>query len=224
MVPCDGPAKSDLRLNSLDTANIARLLQPFIQLDEMRLAAISKYIDLLLKWNARINLTAIRVPEEIVERHFGESLFAAKHILAQRPVQTAIDLGSGAGFPGVPLALLAPEVEVTLIESNQKKSTFLKELIHLLGLRNARVFSGRAENYSGSADLVTLRAVEKFEQALPLSQSLLSPGGRLALMIGASQVDLARTLLQDIQWQDPLAIPSGHSRVLLVGTRMVKVE
>lgn len=208
----------------METARIAQLLQPFIQLDEMRLAAISKYIDLLLKWNARINLTAIRAPEEIVERHFGESLFAASHILGQDPVRTAIDLGSGAGFPGVPLALLAPEVEVTLIESNLKKSTFLKELIHLLGLRNVKVFGGRADGYSQSAGLVMLRAVEKFGEVLPLAFRLVSPAGRLALMIGASQVDLAKSLLQGIQWQEPLAIPSGHSRVLLAGTRVVKVE
>jgi 16S rRNA (guanine527-N7)-methyltransferase len=208
----------------LDTANIARLLEPFIQLDEMRLAAISKYIDLLIKWNARINLTAIRAPEEIVQRHFGESLFAASHILAEKPVKTAIDLGSGAGFPGVPFALLAPEVEITLIESNQKKSTFLKELIYSLGLKNVKVFGGRAESYSQSADLVMLRAVEKFEQVLPLAVTLVSPGGKLALLVGASQIDLARGLLPQVQWQEPVGIPSGHSRVLLVGTKTAKVE
>jgi 16S rRNA (guanine527-N7)-methyltransferase len=207
----------------LDTANIARLLQPFIQLDEMRLAAISKYIDLLIKWNARVNLTAIRAPEEIVQRHFGESLFAASQILAEKPV-TAIDLGSGAGFPGVPFALLAPEVETTLIESSQKKATFLRELIYSLGLKNVKVFSGRAESFPQSADLVMLRAVEKFGEVLPLALKLVFPGGRLALLIGTSQMDLAKSLLADVQWQVPLAIPSSHSRVLLVGTRIVKVE
>lgn len=208
----------------METARIAQLLQPFIQLDETRLVAISKYIDLLLKWNARINLTAIRAPEEIVERHFGESLFAAKHVLAQGPVSRAIDLGSGAGFPGMPFALLASEVEVTLIESNQKKSTFLKELIYLLGLWNVKVFSGRAESYTQSADLVMLRAVEKFEEALPLAFNLVSPGGRLALMIGTLQVDLAKGLLREVEWQEPLTIPSGHSRMLQIGTKVVKVE
>ena len=190
----------------------------------MRLAAISKYIDLLLKWNARINLTAIRAPEEIVQRHFGESLFAARQILAQGPVSKAIDLGSGAGFPGVPFALLAPEAEVTLIESSQKKSTFLKELVYVLGLRNVKVFSERAESYPQSADLVMFRAVEKFEETLPVASRLVPSGGRLALMIGTSQVDLARSLLEDIQWQVPMPVPGGHSRVLLVGTKIVKVE
>lgn len=208
----------------MDTADISRLLEPFIQLDEMRLVAISKYIDLLLKWNARINLTAIRAPEEIVQRHFGESLFAARHILLERSVKTAIDLGSGAGFPGVPFALLAPDVEVTLIESNQKKSTFLRELIYLLGLKNVKVFTDRAEKYSLSADLVTLRAVEKFDDVLPLSLRLTSPSGRLALLVGISQTQLAKSLLPEVRWQEPVTIPSGHSRVLLVGTKMVKVE
>jgi 16S rRNA (guanine527-N7)-methyltransferase len=208
----------------VDTANIARLLQPFIQLDEMRLAAISRYIDLLVKWNARVNLTAIRAPEEIVQRHFGESLFAANHILAKKSVKTAIDLGSGAGFPGVPFALLTPEVELTLIESNQKKSTFLKELIYVLGLRNVKVFSGRAESYSQTADLVILRAVEKFGETVSLAIKLVSPRGRLALLIGTSQINLAKSLLPEVQWQEPVGIPSGHSRVLLVGTKIVKVE
>ncbi|HEX3094771.1 MAG TPA: 16S rRNA (guanine(527)-N(7))-methyltransferase RsmG, partial [Candidatus Angelobacter sp.] len=194
------------------------------QLDEMRLAAISKYIDLLIRWNARINLTAIRTPEEIVQRHFGESLFAAKDILAREPAKTAIDLGSGAGFPGVPFALLAPEVEVTLIESNQKKSTFLKELIYTLGLKNVKVFGGRAESYSQSAELVMLRAVERFEEILPLALKLVSPGGRLALLIGTSQIDLAGSQVPAVRWQEPVGIPSGHSRMLLIGTKMVKVE
>ena len=159
-----------------------------------------------------------------MERHFGESFFAAKHMLAQEPVKTAIDLGSGAGFPGVPFALLAPEVEVTLIESNQKKSTFLKELIYQLRLRNVKVFGGRAEKYSQSADLVMLRAVEKFGEALPLALKLVSPQGKIALLIGSAQIVLAKSLLPEVQWQKPLSIPSGHSRVLLAGTKIVKVE
>src|SRR5438270_13905 len=155
-------------MGCVETVAIAHLLEPFIELDETRLCAISMYIDLLLKWNARINLTAIREPSEIVQRHFGESLFAGKYLLEQKLPQTAIDLGSGAGFPGVPFAMLAPDVQFTLIESQQKKTTFLKELIHALGLKNVKVFSDRAESYSGTADLVMLRAVEKFDQALPM--------------------------------------------------------
>src|SRR5579859_3673600 len=122
-------------MGCVETSAIAQLLQPFIELDEMRLRAISIYVDLLLKWNARVNLTAIREPDEIVQRHFGESLFAAKYLLERERPQTAIDLGSGAGFPGVPFAMLAPAVQVTLIESQQKKSTFLRELVRVLELK-----------------------------------------------------------------------------------------
>ena len=218
----------------VDTAAIAQLLQPFISLDETRLRSISKYIDLLLKWNARINLTAVRVPEEVVQRHFGESFFAANHILSQRlsekrslekrSLESVIDLGSGAGFPGVPFAMLASDVQVTLIESNQKKATFLRELVFLLELKNVKVFSERAEQYAQSAGLVTMRAVEKFDKALPLAVRLAEPGGQIALMIGASQEPEARKLAPQVEWSEPVVVPGGHSRVLLVGTKMTKVE
>ncbi|HEY2171544.1 MAG TPA: 16S rRNA (guanine(527)-N(7))-methyltransferase RsmG [Candidatus Angelobacter sp.] len=203
----------------METAAIARLLQPFIELDETRLGSISIYIDLLLKWNARINLTAIRGPNEIVQRHFGESLFAAKYLLEQKQPQTAIDLGSGAGFPGVPFALLAPEVQVTLIESQQKKATFLRELARVLELKNLKVFSGRAESYPEAADLVMLRAVERFDRALELASRLTNSGGRIGLMIGSGQVELARRLNAEMTWGDAVQIPCSNSRELLVGTR-----
>jgi 16S rRNA (guanine527-N7)-methyltransferase len=203
----------------VETAAIAQLLHPFIQLDESRLRAISIYIDLLLKWNARINLTAIRDPNEIVQRHFGESLFAAKHLLKQKWPQTAIDLGSGAGFPGVPFAILAPDIQVTLIESQQKKAAFLRELVRVLELRNTRVFNDRAENYEETADLVMLRAVEKFEQVLPMALRLIKQGGRIALMIGSAQVDSAKKLGSAVSWYEPMPIPCSSSRELLVGVR-----
>jgi 16S rRNA (guanine527-N7)-methyltransferase len=201
----------------VETAAIAQLLQPFIELDEMRLRTISTYIDLLLKWNARINLTAIRDPEEIVERHFGESFFAAKFVLQRNSIGTAIDLGSGAGFPGVPFAILAPEVQVTLIESQQKKATFLKELVYSLGLKNVKVFSDRAETYPGMADLVMLRAVERFEQALQMAVQLTRVGGRIALMIGTGQVELARKLGGEVDWCEAVVMPGSRSRELLLG-------
>lgn len=203
----------------METAAIAHLLHPFIELDEMRLRAISTYIDLLLKWNARMNLTAIREPNEIVQRHFGESLFAAKHLLEQKRPQTAIDLGSGAGFPGVPFAMLAPDVQVTLIESQQKKATFLKELVRVLELKNVKVFGDRAENYRDTAELVMQRAVEKFQDILRMAISLMSPGGRLGLMIGSGQIELAKGLAAEISWSNAVEIPCSNSRVLLWGSR-----
>lgn len=208
-------------MSSLDPSTILRLLKPYADVDQWQLESISKYIDLLLKWNARINLTAVRKPEEMVTRHFGESLFAARNLLDPASTTTVADLGSGAGFPGVPVALWARQAKVTLIESNGKKAAFLNELIHQLGLKNAKVFSQRAEDYQAKADLVTLRAVEKFEGALPIAAELLEPEGRLGLMIGVGQVDRAKKILDGFSWNTPILVPGGQSRALLVGTRLL---
>jgi 16S rRNA (guanine527-N7)-methyltransferase len=207
----------------VDTADIYRLLQPFIKLDQPQLAATSTYIDLLLKWNARINLTAVRDPQEIVTRHFGESFFVAG-ILRSNPPSSLIDLGSGAGFPGIPIAMLLPEIHVTLIESNQKKSTFLKEVVFALKLNNISVFYGRGEDYRQRADLVTMRAVERFEQAVPIAVDLVEQKGRIALMIGALQAAAARNSAKEVEWGAPVVSPGSHSRILLLGTKAVKVE
>ena len=208
----------------VETAAIAHLLEPFIKLDESRLLSVSTYIDLLLKWNARINLTAIREPDEIAQRHFGESLFAAKYLLENKHLQTATDLGSGAGFPGVPFAMLAPDVQVTLIEAQQKKATFLRELVRVLNLKNVKVFDQRADSYPETADLVMLRAVEKFEEALKMAMRLAKPGGSVAIMIGSGQVELARKLSSEVSWANPVQVPCSSSRELLVGVKLDKVE
>ena len=139
----------------MDAARIAELLQPFLtapaQLSAAQLNNISTYIDILLRWNARINLTAVRDPEQIVTRHFGESLFAARHLFPAddgRPTtDNCVDVGSGAGFPGLPLKLWAPAIHLTLVESNHKKATFLREVVRSLTLTNVNVFAGRAADF-----------------------------------------------------------------------------
>jgi 16S rRNA (guanine527-N7)-methyltransferase len=210
-----------------------RLLSPF------QLQCISTYIDILVRWNARISLTSIRDPEEIVTRHFGESLFAACHLFPSAPSVPArseatgpsvvkdfarprvADLGSGAGLPGLPIKLWAPHIALTLIESNQKKATFLREVTRTLILTDVNVHAGRAESLATQStfDLVTLRAVERFADILPLAARLLTPAGRLALLIGTSQLHQARTILPDFSWQNPLSVPSSQSRIVLVGRR-----
>src|SRR5262245_5060358 len=128
----------------VNSATITEILRPFVELGREELEQTSTYLDLLLKWNAKVNLTAVRMPEEIIARQFGESFFAAER-LAPQADETVIDLGSGAGFPGLPLAILAPAARVTLIESHGKKAAFLNEVIFALGLKKAKVFSQRAE-------------------------------------------------------------------------------
>ncbi|MFZ0814260.1 MAG: 16S rRNA (guanine(527)-N(7))-methyltransferase RsmG [Candidatus Sulfotelmatobacter sp.] len=246
-------------------ARIAELLQPFLSafpnpchseqgqrpgeepavLSAIQLQTISTYIDLLLRWNARINLTAIRNEEEIVTRHFGESLFAARHLFPLYPVTSSVspvpsvvkdfevdsasdkrpatnarvaDLGSGAGFPGLPIKLWAPNIALTLIESNHKKATFLRELTRALTLTDINIQNARAETLPPATfDVVTLRAVESFSNILPTAAGLLAPSGRLALLIASSQLAQAQSILPHINWQPPIPIPESRSRILLVG-------
>jgi 16S rRNA (guanine527-N7)-methyltransferase len=228
----------------MDLARIATLLQPSLAapiqgglsfragfsleesavLTQGQLRQFSTYLDLLLRWNARTNLTSVREPEAIVTRHFGESLFAARQLFPAQSDQPEtrlrlLDFGSGAGFPGLPIKIWAPQVELTLIESHQKKATFLREVIRALGLDTAEVFSGRAEDFQERADVVTLRAVEKFERSLPVAARLVSAGGRLALLIGEGQVARTREFEPTFQWLEPLPIPLSSNRVLLIGGR-----
>jgi 16S rRNA (guanine527-N7)-methyltransferase len=208
----------------METSRIAELLGPFVPVppSKIELDCISTYIDLLLLWNRKLNLTAVRDPEQIVTRHFGESLFAAQRLFANMPLNAGMqlcDLGSGAGFPGIPIKFAFPELHVTLIESTQKKSVFLREVIRNLALTNIDVFAGRAETAAaGSADVVTLRAVERFEEALPVAARLVRPQGRVALLIGQAQVARATTVLSRFSWQTEVPIPMSSSRVLFVGT------
>ena len=236
----------------MDHARIAELLEPFLStvpnpyhaersqrrseepvaiLSGTLLKDISTYIDLLLRWNARINLTAIRDPEEIVTRHFGESFFAARHLFpGAARVGTAApgggakpsfsvhvaDLGSGAGFPGIPIKLWAPHVSMTLIESNQKKATFLREVVRSLRLTDVDIQNTRGEDLLQTYDVVTLRAVERFTQALQVAARILAPNGRLALLIAASQTDDALLAIPRFTWEDPIPIPQSSSRLLLM--------
>lgn len=152
---------------------IAELLQPYLvgvgaggtAFDQTRICEqLVVYLELILKWNARINLTAIRSPEEVVRRHFGESLFVGARL---GECATLLDFGSGAGFPGVPIQLMRPDVAVTLAESRSKKAAFLREVVRALELR-CEVWSGRVEamTVERQFDVVAMRAVDDMAAAL----------------------------------------------------------
>ena len=203
---------------------MAKLLRPFTGDAELRAELLEQfrlYLDLLLRWNARVNLTAVRDPEQIVTRHFGESLFAARMLDPQAGVPiTLADVGSGAGFPGIPIKLWAPHLGLVLIESQNKKATFLREALRTLKLDRAQVFCGRAEQWGQTADLVTLRAVEQFERALPVAAALVRQGGRLCLLISGSQMKSARELSgEQWTWHDPLPVPLSAGRVVAIAER-----
>ena len=179
---------------TLSESEIASLLAPYLTVPppENLMPRLSTYLDLLLKWNARTNLTAIRDPEEIVRRHFGESLFAGQNLGTPAPA-TLLDLGSGAGFPGLPIALLHPEIHVTLAESQNKKATFLREVVRTLGLPNVEVWAARAEALPTTRRFhtVTLRAVDNMEAALPAAKPRIVPGGQLVLLTTTQHVPQA---------------------------------
>ena len=199
----------------------ARVPSGLPALDSEQLRHILTYINVLLRWNSRVNLTAVREPEQIVRRHFGESLFAARFLFPDVHGQSAvriIDVGSGAGFPGIPVKLWCPPASVTLIESNHKKVAFLREVIRSMTLMDINVFGGRAEAFQGhGGDVVTVRAVEKFEDTLPTAAKLVAPGGKLALLIGETQVQVAKSLQPNIRWNEAVPLPESSNRVLLVG-------
>jgi 16S rRNA (guanine527-N7)-methyltransferase len=233
----------------MDTARIAALLQPFLSqpLAPIQLEQISTYINLLLRWNARINLTAIRNEEEIVTRHFGESFFLARYVVprsvdrqgAGTPAQLEasavpqgptriLDIGSGAGFPALPIKIWDPEIHLIMIESNHKKAAFLREVARALTLTNVDVIADRAEALAAREDvpranIVTLRAVENFARTLTQAEALLMPNGSLALLIGISQAPLLKSA-QNVQWKSPIPIPQSNGRVLSIGIKMHKVE
>ena len=233
----------------MEPDRITELLGPFLgpgsakqALSVTQLQSISMYIDILLRWNARINLTSVRQPEEIVTRHLGESFFAARHLFPKHDLKLGaepgpgeqqvhvIDVGSGAGFPGLPIKIWAPHIHLTLIESNQKKATFLREVIRHLSLDNADVFAGRLQDFGkdnrGSlahqekkADVVTLRAVEHFDSILPAAANLVTTRGVLALLVGESQLDATRTLTPGFLWSPPAKLPCSERRVLSIGKK-----
>jgi 16S rRNA (guanine527-N7)-methyltransferase len=178
-------------------------------------AQLSTYLDLLLKWNARTNLTAIRDPEEIVRRHFGESLFAARHL---PPTSTLLDLGSGAGFPGLPIQLLHPEIAVTLAESQNKKATFLREVIRTLGLPT-EIWAARAETMQAARqfETVTLRAVDNMPEALATAATRSSH--HIALLATQTPEPLP-LLLAPFKLTQTLPIPESTNRVLQLFTHL----
>jgi len=180
---------------------------------------IRAYITLLLRWNQKISLTTVISPVEILKFHLGESLYAISSV----PVQKGrlADVGSGAGFPGLALALAVPRLSVSLIESNAKKAAFLSEVVRELVLDRVQVLHDRMENlklHSSAPDLVTARAVGRHDDLLEWASANLTPGGKVAMWVG--EEELARvSSSRRFAWQDPALIPGTQARFILTGCR-----
>ncbi len=201
---------------TLSESEIARLLTPYLTVPPPKnmMPRLSEYLDLLVRWNTRTNLTAIREPEDIVRRHFGESLFAGEHLGAPLP-DTLLDLGSGAGFPGLPIALLRPEIKVTLAESQGKKASFLREAVRTLGLPNVEVWAARAESMPEERRFhtVALRAVD--DMAAAIAAAAQRAKHQIVLLAGAPPV-----LPPDFLPELTIPIPNSESTVLLRAKRV----
>jgi 16S rRNA (guanine527-N7)-methyltransferase len=187
-------------------------------LDAHAVAQFEAYLALLVKWNARINLTAVRKPEEIVRRHFAESIFAARQV--PKKVKTLLDYGSGAGFPGIPITICRPEIGVTLAESQGKKAAFLLEAVRTLGLK-AEVWPGRVEAMEQGRvfDAVTVRAVDKMAAACATAAGRLAPGGWIAAF-ATRKTEGAIGKIQGICWEaEAVPIPGSEQEILKTGVR-----
>ena len=176
------------------------------------------YLALLMRWNGRLNLTAIRDEKGILSRHFLESIVCAREIPAG--TATLLDFGTGAGFPGIPIALCRPEISVTLTESQAKKAAFLQEALRTLQLSNAKVYAGRAEGLRNTFDCLVMRAVDRMEKAVGVAPKLVSPGGWLVLMTTSSELSsLQAAAGSDIQWKESVGLLQGGDRVIALGAR-----
>ena len=179
------------------------------------------YLTLLLRWNEKINLTAIRRPEECVTRHFGESLFVARHLQLAGDL---LDIGSGAGFPGLALKIAFPDLSVTLLEPVAKKRAFLKETARVCAFSQVSVRSDRLEELARATpppqfDFATMRAVGNLEQFVPLAAQCLRPNGRLLLWLSQQQADTLGSIPAGLTWTAPLPIPLTQSGVVCCGAK-----
>lgn len=205
--------------DALSPARVRAALAPFgFDASPLICEQVRAYTELLLKWNQKLNLTSIVKPREILERHFGESLFALFAIPGG--ARTLTDIGSGAGFPGLVLKMARPDLEVTLHEPVLKKVAFLKEAARALGL-TVRVRSLRIEDDATGemqCDCFTVRAVRLTEPILQRVHRMLPLGGTLIAWTGIGDAEDTRHL-KIFAWRE-FAYPTGPHRILLVGEKL----
>lgn len=203
---------------SLTDRQIEDALKPYGVLPTAHLASgIRKYIELLLKWNRTVSMTTVTKVDQILEFHFGESLFA----LPMLPVEKSrlADVGSGAGFPGIPLAMARPCLQVTLIEPNARKFAFLNEVIRTLEIENAVPFRGRMADFhckNELLDVVAARALGQLDELLEWARMQLKPSGSFVLWLGHEDA-LKVSTDPRFAWGDPQRVPGAERRTVLLG-------
>jgi len=204
----------------LSVAVIRRALTEFgLPAYDDQVLQIQQYIRILLAWNEKVNLTAIRDPLEILHRHFCESMYAVEAIPLEKG--RLADVGSGGGFPGLALKIIRPGLHVFLVESNIKKVTFLAEVIRELGLSGAQVLARRYEELGeemAPLDYVCSRALGEFPSFLEWARSEQIAAKQVILWIGARDL-LEIQKINTWDWQEPVPVPNSLRRLLLVGTK-----
>jgi 16S rRNA (guanine527-N7)-methyltransferase len=175
------------------------------------------YLELLLRWNRRLNLSAAREPEEIIERHFVECAFAAQH--SPRDIESLLDYGSGAGFPGIPFAICRPEIQVALAEAHGRKASFLREALRVLGIAG-EVYDGRVESMPDERQFgaVSVRAVEKMELAIPVATQRVAR--YLVLFTTVNSAAEYRELSPELKWLEDVPLPNSEQRILAIGQKL----
>jgi 16S rRNA (guanine527-N7)-methyltransferase len=181
-------------------------LKGLVEVTEAQLAKLEAHYQLLLRWNQKLNLTTVTKLPEAATRHYGESLFLAKHLSGDR----VVDVGSGPGFPGIPSAILREQWHFDLVESHQRKAVFLREATRALG--NVDVISRRAEDLQSTYDWLVARAVD------PEELTKLAFSSRFALLIGRDDASRLAEQDQNSQWQ-LIDLPWGKDRVLALVSR-----
>ncbi len=190
-----------------------------LTLDRDTQQRLLEYVALIEKWNRAYNLTAIREPEKMVSHHLLDSLAVAPHLHAKR----LLDVGSGAGLPGIPLALAKPDTQVILLDSNHKKAAFLNQAVIELKLKNAEVCSERVESWQtqNRFDVIISRAFSDIAEFVRVTRHLLAPGGVFAAMKGLHPYEEIDKLPPDCKVRQvlPLAIPGldGARHLVLIG-------
>jgi 16S rRNA (guanine527-N7)-methyltransferase len=202
-----------------ETAIVRALGEFQLTVTNEQVLQIQQYIRTLLLWNGKVNLTAIRDPLEILYRHFCESMYAAVAV----PVKNGrlADVGSGGGFPGLPLKIMCPDLRVFLVESSIKKVTFLAEVTRELGLKDVQVLARRYEELGEEVaplDFVCSRALGEFPAFLEWAKSEQIAAKRVILWIGARDLpEIQKVRTWD--WSEPIQVPNSLRRLLLVGTK-----
>jgi 16S rRNA (guanine527-N7)-methyltransferase len=212
-------AKNPPSEKSLSAREIRAVLESFdLDATDRLCEQIRAYIDLLLLWNRRISLTSIVSPEEIVRTHFAESLLATK--AATEILGRLADVGTGAGFPGIPLKMYISTLRLTLIEPNAKKSAFLAEIVRTLELKNVDIIQKRYEDVRAPEppfDIVTARALGQFSEFCDWATTVMAPQGRVMVWTGPDgRLELERK--KSFIWHDPYVIPRSKHRLIVSGS------